>query len=159
VLERNAKNELTYTYFRNYIPGAYTCYLKAYLNGAYRQVSNSIEYTVESDSDFSGNGFRNLVEHAMGTRPGTEPHQITPNLVNVYTQDGWTYLTYRYSVNTDAQDVSLFVDSAISLGNWTRAAPISVAVVSADENTEVRDVVFCINSNQGFLRLVAERVE
>jgi hypothetical protein len=159
VLERNANNELTYTYFMNYVPGVYTCCLKAYLNGAYRQVSNSIEYTVASDSDFSGKGFKNLVEHAMGTRAGTEPHQITPYLVSVYTKDGSNYLTYRYSVNTDAQDVCLFVDSAESLNNWTRAAPISVAVVSADENTEVRDVVFCINSNQGFLRLVAELVE
>jgi len=159
VLERNAYNELAYTYFRNHLPGAYTCCLKAYLNGAYRQVSNSVEYTVKSDSDFSGDGFRNLVEHAMGTRAGTDPHQITPNLVNVYTQNGSTYLTYRYSVNTDAQDVSLFVDSASSLNAWTRASPISVAVVSADENTEVRDVVFCINSNQGFLRLVAKLVE
>lgn len=159
VLKRNAKNELTYTYAMNYIPGVYTCYLQAYINGAYRQVSNSIQYTVASDSDFSGKGFRNLVEHAMGTRAGTEPHHITPYLVGTYQKDGSTYLTYRYSVNTDAQDVCLFVDSAESLNNWTRTAPISVAVVSADENCEVRDAVFRIDSNQGFLRLVAELVE
>jgi len=158
VLKRNAKNELTYTYAKNYIPGVYTYYLQAYIDGAYRRVSNIVTYSVESDSDFSGNGFPNLVEHAMGTRAGTEPHGVKPNLVNILKDGESTYLTYRYSVNTEAQDVCLFVDSAMTLGNWTRAAPLSVSVVSADENYEVRDAVFRIDSNRGFFRLVAELV-
>lgn len=159
VLKRNAKNELTYTYAKNYMPGVYTGYLQAYISGAYRRVSNMVTYTVETHSDFSGNGFPNLVEHAMGTRAGTEPHGVTPHLVNVLKDGDSTYLTYRYSVNTDAQDVCLFVDCAMTLGNWTRTAPISVSIVSADENHEVRDAVFRIDSNRGFLRLVAELVE
>jgi len=159
VLNRYAKNELTYTYAKNYLPGVYTCYLQAYISGAYRRVSNIVTYTVENNSDFSGNGFPNLVEHAMGTRAGTEPHGVTPDLVNILKDGDSTYLTYRYSVNTDAQDVCLFVDCAMTLGNWTRAAPISVSVASADENYEVRDAVFRIDSNCGFLRLGAELVE
>jgi hypothetical protein len=159
MLERSAKNELTYTYYMNYQPGVYTCYLQAYLDGAYRQVSNSIEYTVENNSDFSENGFPNLVEHAMGTRAGTEPHHTTPTLINVRTEGDSSYLTYRYSVNTDATDVRLFVDSAKSIGNWSRATPISVTVISADEYHEVRDVIFCIDGNHGFLRLGAELVD
>jgi hypothetical protein len=158
VLQRNAKNELTYTYAMNYMPGVYTCYLQAYISGAYRRVSNMVAYTVEPDSDFSGNGFPNLVEHAMGTRAGTEPHGVTPDLVNVLKEGNTTILTYRYSVNTEARDVCLFVDCAMTLGNWTRTAPISVSVVSSDENYEVRDAVFRIDNNCGFLRLVAELV-
>ncbi len=159
VLERNARNELTYTYAKNHVPGVYTCYLQAYISGAYRRVSNIVTYTAETNSAFSGNGFPNLVEHAMGTRAGTEPHGVTPDLVNVRKDGDSTYLTYRYSVNTEAQDVCLFVDCAMTLGNWTRTAPISVSVVSADENCEVRDTVFRIDNNRGFLRLVAEPVE
>ncbi|MDA3923772.1 MAG: Ig domain-containing protein [Kiritimatiellae bacterium] len=159
VLRRNAKNELTYTYNKNYDPGVYTCYLQAYVDSDFRQVSNTIEYTVEADSDFSENGFPNLVEHAMGTRAGTEPHHTTPDLIKINTEGGLTYLTYRYSVNTDASDVCLFVESAKKLGEWSRSAPVSVAVVSGDEHHEVRDVLFCIESDRGFLRLVAELVE
>jgi len=158
VLNRNAMQELTYTYSMNHIPGVYSCYLQAYVNGAYRRVSNTVTYTVESHSDFSGNGFPNLVEYAMGTRAGTEPHGVTPDLVNV-SKDGKTaYLTYRYSVNTEAQDVCLFVESAMTLRNWIRTEPICVSVVAADENYEVRDAVFRIDSDCGFLRLVAELV-
>jgi hypothetical protein len=158
VLKRYAKNELTYTYEKNYIPGVYTCYLQAYVDGAYRRVSDIAAYAVETHSDFSGNGFPNLVEHAMGTRAGTEPHDVTPNLVNVLKEGGYTYLTYRYSVNTEAPDVCLYVECAKTLGNWIRAAPISVSVVSAEEKHEVRDAVFRIDDNRGFLRLVAELV-
>ncbi|HNX33739.1 MAG TPA: Ig domain-containing protein [Kiritimatiellia bacterium] len=158
VLIRNAKDELTYTYVKNYIPGVYTCYLQAYISGAYRQVSNKVTYTVEAHSDFSGDGFPNLVEHAMGTRAGTEPHGVTPDLVRVIKEGGFTYLTYRYSVNTEAQDVGLYVDCAKTLGNWTRTAPVSVSIVSADENHEVRDAVFRFDQDCGFLRLVAERI-
>lgn len=159
VLKRGAKNELTYTYAKNYIPGVYTCYLQAYVDGEYRRVSNIVTYAVDGNSDFSGNGFRNLVEHAMGTRAGTEPHGVLPELVKVLKDGDSAYLTYRYSVNTDAKDVCLFVDSAVTLGSWTRTAPLSVSVVSADENHEVRDAVFRIDNNYGFLRLVAELVE
>jgi len=159
VLKRSAKNELTYTYEKNYIPGVYSFYLQAYISGAYRRVSNTVTYTVESNSDFSGSGFPNLVQHAMGTRAGTEPHGVTPDLVNIRKDGDSTYLTYRYSVNTDASDVCLFVDCATTLGNWTRTAPISVSVVSADENYEVRDAVFRIDNNHGFLRLAAELAE
>lgn len=159
VLKRSAKNELAYTYSKNYVPGVYACHLQAYIEGEYRRVSNIVTYTVDNESDFSGKGFRNLVEHAMGTRVGTDPHGVTPELVKVLKEGGSTYLTYRYSVNTDAKDVNLFVESAMTLGSWTRTAPISVSVVSADEQHEVRDAVFCLNTEYGFLRLVAEFVD
>ena len=110
-------------------------------------------------NDFSGNGFPNLVEHAMGTRAGTEPHHTVPELIDIRKEGNLSYLTYRFSVNTDAPDVCLYVESAKKLGEWTRSAPVSVAVVSGDEHHEVRDVVFCLESNRGFLRLVAELVE
>lgn len=45
VLHRNAENELSYQYFRN-IPGKYTIYLVAYINGTYIRVSNIIEYNI-----------------------------------------------------------------------------------------------------------------
>ncbi len=158
VLRRSADSELSYTYDRNYVTGAYTCCLQAYVDGAYRQVSNLVGYNVEDSSDFSGRGFRNLVEHAMGTRTGSEPHQLFPSLVNSRSTNESNYLTYRYPVNTAAADVSLIVNSSETLGSWTRATPISVSTVSGDEKGEVRDAVFRMDSNTGFFRLSAEPV-
>ncbi len=46
VLERNAANELDYTYFNNAAGSLYRVWLKQPINGQYQRVSNYIDYTV-----------------------------------------------------------------------------------------------------------------
>lgn len=46
VLEKNALNETQYKYFRQ-DPGIYTIYITAFIDGAYRVISNIISYKIE----------------------------------------------------------------------------------------------------------------
>lgn len=47
LLQRNARNELSYTYYRNYPWTSYRVYLEAFINGKYQRISNIIEYSVQ----------------------------------------------------------------------------------------------------------------
>jgi hypothetical protein len=46
-LQRNAANELSYTYYRNTVGSTIEVYLEKFIDGAYQQVSNAIRYTVQ----------------------------------------------------------------------------------------------------------------
>lgn len=46
VLSRNALNETVYQYFRS-DPGTYTIYVKSFVDGSYKIVSNVISYSIE----------------------------------------------------------------------------------------------------------------
>lgn len=46
VLQRNARNELSYTYFGD-SPGTYEIYLEAAVSGQYVPISNTVSYTIE----------------------------------------------------------------------------------------------------------------
>ncbi|OUS26990.1 hypothetical protein A9Q99_17435 [Gammaproteobacteria bacterium 45_16_T64] len=47
VLQRNAANELSYTYFSNTPGSTIQVYLRQFISGAYQQVSNVVQYTVQ----------------------------------------------------------------------------------------------------------------
>jgi len=46
VLERNASNELEYTYYNNFMGGSFRVWLKQFMNGQYEVVSNIVTYDV-----------------------------------------------------------------------------------------------------------------
>lgn len=52
VLERNAENELEYIYFANQEGGKYRVWLKSFIGGEYKVVSNTLEYEV-GQSEFT----------------------------------------------------------------------------------------------------------
>jgi hypothetical protein len=69
VLQRNASNEMTYSYFNNTPGSTYRVWLEMYLNGQYQIVSNIVEYVESAYYDFTltlGAGYTITRSGALG---------------------------------------------------------------------------------------------
>lgn len=71
VLQRNAANELNYTYFDNTQGGQFRVWLQQFINGEYRVVSNTVEYQV-GQSQFN----LSVDQHFEVTRNGQLGDQV-----------------------------------------------------------------------------------
>lgn len=114
VLERNAANELNYTYY-NHTPGAQMrAWLQQYIDGEYRVVSNVVEYEIPGVYDYS----LTLASDYTVTRSGS----LGENVQWVVIKDGKVVLqrlaanelSYRYYSNTPGSSFEIYLQKFVS---------------------------------------------
>lgn len=149
-LSRLARDELSYCYYRNFEAGAYTVHLEAFLAGAYRVVSNTVNYTVAA-----GPG-RALLAHALGAVNGTTTF-LEPKLAVTTTASGAPALGLTYTVNLTDGAVTVTLEQSTNLRDWTTITP-ERRILGGDETFELREDVVPITGNgPRFHRVKIER--
>lgn len=152
LLSRLTRDELAYTYYRNFETGAYTVHLEAFLSGAYRVVSNTVNYSVSATSDQA------LLAHALGAVNGNTTTFIEPKMGVTTTAAGAPALGLTYTVNLTDGAITVTVEQSANLKDWTPITP-ERRILGGDETFELREDVVPIPSNGSrFHRVKIERV-
>lgn len=110
VLERNAANELDYTYFNNVNDSYYRIWLKQFINGAYENVSNVVYYVPGAiilpppdpvaPTLFTLNVDNNYVLSRTGELGDNITWEIEKDGVIVLSRNASSEMTYQYFSNT-----------------------------------------------------------
>ncbi|MEJ2463866.1 MAG: GEVED domain-containing protein [Candidatus Thiodiazotropha sp.] len=132
VLERNASDEMTYSYF-NTVPGSsYRIWLQMYLNGQYQAVSNIVEYAEPAFYDYT----LSLGPDNEISRSG----QVGDSLTWVIVKDGKVVLqrnaanelSYTYFNNTNGSDFKVYLTQFIG-GYYRRVSNVVEYAIGADQ--------------------------
>ena len=112
VLRRNASNELSYQYYRNYPTSSYRVWLESYIDGAYQQVSEIISYGEEPifyelsvDSDYTITRSGELGDSAQWV--------IEKDGNIVLQRNASNELQYQYYSNTDGSAIRVWLQSFV----------------------------------------------
>lgn len=150
-LSRLAHDELAYGYHRNFEAGAYTVHLEAFLDGAYRVVSNTVGYTV------AGAPGRALLTHALGSVTGSTTTFLEPKVGATKTDSGAAALGLTYTVNLTDGAVTITLEESTNLKDWTPITPTR-RILGGDETFELReDVIPITGGAPRFHRVRVER--
>jgi len=130
-LNRLAGDELAYRYHRNFEPGAYTVHLEALLDGAYRVVSNTVNYTVGADG-------ASLLAHGLGAVNGKAATYLEPTISVANFPDGRPALALTYTVNRSDSAMRATLETSSDLSTWTEVTPLR-RIAGGDETFELRE--------------------
>ena len=118
VLERNAENELDYTYFSNTNGSQFRVWLKQFINGEYKVVSNTIEYEV-GNSQFSLTVDQSFELSRTGMQGDQVQWVIEKNGSVVLERNAENELNYTYFSNTPGALVrvwlQMFIDGSYQI--------------------------------------------
>ncbi len=123
VLERNASDEMTYSYFNNVPGSSYRIWLQMYLNGQYQAVSNIVEYSEPAFYDYTVS----LGPDYAITRSGGLGDSLTWVIVKdgkvVLQRNAANELTYTYFSNTDGSSFQVYLTRFID-GYYQRVSNV-----------------------------------
>ncbi len=113
VLQRNAANELSYTYFNNTPGSSYRVWLQMFIDGSYQVVSNIVEYDVQASFPYTlslGTGYQVNRSGSLG-----EPVQwvIVKNGNVVLQRNAANELSYTYYSNTPGSTIQVYLQQFI----------------------------------------------
>lgn len=108
VLERNAANELDYTYFNNTPGSSYRIWLKMFIDGQYEIVSDVVEYDIPAAYPYN----LSLSGYTV-TRTGSLGDNLSwvviKNGATVLQRNAANELSYTYFSNTPGSDISIYL--------------------------------------------------
>lgn len=111
VLQRNAANELSYTYFNNSVGSKFRVWLKQFINGEYKIVSNTVEYEAGAFDNFQtltlGSNFEVT---RTGDLYGGYTWVIERNGSVVLRRNADGEMSYTYFNNTNGSDYRVWLE-------------------------------------------------
>lgn len=113
VLQRNAANELNYTYFNNTPGSLYRVWLQMYIDGSYQVVSNIVEYDVPASFPYTlslGTGYQ---VNRSGNLGDPVSWVIVKNGSIVLQRNAANELSYTYYSNTPGSTIQVYLQQFI----------------------------------------------
>lgn len=114
VLERNAANELQYTYFNNKPGSSYLVWLKMFINGQYEIVSNIVEYEVPASYPYTLSVGANYELTRTGNIGDPLNWVIIKNGSTVLQRYAGNELSYTYYSNTSGSTIQVYLQQFIN---------------------------------------------
>jgi hypothetical protein len=114
------------------------------------QQEDLLSAEVDSDSD----GLSNLLEHALGSDPAKNDSTYFPFVDTVEDGSGRTYVSFSYSENKSATDVTYIVERSSDLKTWEPVDLSSASVNRLDRDNFTEVTIFIPASDgSGFFRV------
>lgn len=145
VLQRIAANELSYTYYNNLPGSTYRVWLKKYINGAYQQVSNAVQYTVGALS-FSVDVDENYVISRSGQSGNAVRWVIEQDYANTVTRTANYELNYLHFNNQPGSSYRVWLEAMVD-GEYETVSNIAEYSVAADAEPPAASYEITLDDN------------